>query len=204
MTPASHARTGARPEARRPATGGFAAPDDPASALVGFLHRVDDRLQERALVLARIQNVDPHELFALTRADLWARREEFAASDEDERLTVTWLLLARHARVLVRRAEGRSVPPVDHAALDAARSLPPGWAHLPGAVLLTDPPTAVFRALAHVGEPARSVLVLHWLGVGADDVADELQLGADAVARLRADARAQLRHVLLAAGGGGR
>lgn len=198
MTPAPHARA-----RHRSAGEVFEAAADPAGALVAFLHRVDDRLQERALVLGLVHGVDAPELFALTRADLWARREEFAASDEDERLTVTWLLLARHARLLVRRAEGRSVPPVDHAAVDAARALPPAWGHLPGVALLADPETAVFRALRHVGEPARSVLVLHWLGVGADDVADELQLGAEAVTRLRTEARAQLRHVLLSAGSAG-
>lgn len=194
MTPTPQART----DASRQATG------DPAAELVAYLHRVDERFQERAVVLAHVQSVSGPELFALTRADLWARREEFAASDEAERLTVTWLLLARHARTLARRAEGRSVPPVDHAAVDAARALPPAWSDLPARALLADPQTAVFRALVHVGEPARSVLLLHWLGVEADDVADELQLGEDAVARLRADARAQLRHVLLAGGGGDR
>lgn len=198
MTRASHARSGAHRLSRVDA---LAAPEDPATALHGYLHRVDDRLQQRALVLGLVQHVEAQELFTVTRAELWGRCEEFAASDEDERLTVTWLLLARHARVLARRAEGRSVPAPDYALLDAARDLRPRWAGLPAAALLTGRETAVFRAMAHLGEPARSVLVLHWLGVGADDVADELQLGADAVARLRADARAQLRH-LFAAGGG--
>lgn len=196
MTPASRAR----------ARFGAGAPDplpDAAGALDAYLQRVDDRLQERAVVLAHVHRVDAQELFTLVRADLWARSEEFAASDEDERWTVTSLLLARHARMAARRAEGRSVPPVDHAAVDAARSLSPPWRGLPGPVLLADDETTVFRAMSFLAEPARSVLVLRWLGIGADDVADEMRLGADAVDRHLQEARAQL-HRILDAGGGGR
>lgn len=177
------------------------AADRPTDALVAHLHRIDDLVQERSHVLGHVHRVDAHELFTLARADLWLRREELAAISGDERATVTALVWARTARTLARRNEGRSVPPVDHAAIQAARSLPPSWRHLPGPTLLADPETAVFRAMALLTEQPRSVLVLRWLGVGVDEIADELHLGADAVDRLLRDARAQLRGTLGAGGG---
>lgn len=175
--------------------------------LGAFLRRHDPELQERTLVVAHVHAVDAREVFLTTRAQFWLRCDELIGLGEDDRRVVLRLLLARRARELARHGgpehgrgrDGVVRTPAEEAALAAVSAHAPDWRGVDPAVALAAPETTAFRAMAHLTGTARDVLVLCWLSVAFDDIADELRVSSRTLTDLIGEARTQIRALLAAA-----
>ncbi len=168
------------------------------SAINQFLKSTRTETELQALKLARIYEVDVHDILSRTGTTVWEKwADPLSRLDERERCAYVATVMINHAKNLVRirKRDWAACPPTLDQELNSARA--PQWIDPAIESLFRDEQLRIYRAIAQMkpGKP-KDVMVHLAMGFHSDEVQAMLKMTRTNYASQLSRARKQLRSIL--------